>query len=444
MLFLKGHPIHSRKYGRLFTVKIYDESLPLSLTFGINIALFLEPVAKYARQTVKENVFNRFLTQQNMGGLMITEPDYGSDALNMQTSNIRKGSFYHIKGTKHWQGLTGLADYWLITSRQKLENGELGRDIDFFICDVQQPNQSIQIEEYYNNIGLYLIPYGKNIVDIQVPEQFKFEPESTGLNIMMDLLHRSRFQFPGMGMGFIRRMLDEAISQCSSRIIGGKPLMALDQVQHQISRIQSAFTICSAMCSKSADFSGIENNLASATVEANSMKAYITDLMQESAQTLTQLSGANGYKAESVGSRGIVDSRPFSIFEGSNEMLYTQISVMVLKLMNRQKTRNLSEFLMNYRLTKNVADNFKSILNFKIDLNIQQRKNVDLGKIISRIVSANFVAELGIKGFRQDLIRNSIETIKHEISMLVSSYKFRTKVTPIEEYHDSSYWLSLG
>jgi acyl-CoA dehydrogenase len=72
------------------------ESLPLSLTLGINIALFLEPVAKYAQDSVKENVFSRFLNQQNMGGLMITEPDYGSDALNMRTSNIKVGSKYHI------------------------------------------------------------------------------------------------------------------------------------------------------------------------------------------------------------------------------------------------------------------------------------------------------------------------------------------------------------
>jgi len=120
------------------------ESLPLSLTFGINIALFLTPVGKYAQESVKEGIFNRFLTRQNMGGLMITEPDYGSDALNMQTSNVKIASNYHIKGTKHWQGLTGLADYWLMTSRHKDETGKLGRDIDFFICDVQLPNQHIQ------------------------------------------------------------------------------------------------------------------------------------------------------------------------------------------------------------------------------------------------------------------------------------------------------------
>jgi hypothetical protein len=112
--------------------------------------------------------------------------------------------------------------------------------------------------------------------------------------------------------------------------------------------------------------------------------------------------------------------------------------------MNRQKTMNLSEFLSTYSLTKNVSDQFKSILNFKIDLNIQQRKHVDLGKIISRIISADFVAGMENKGFRQDLITNSIETIKQEISMLVSSYKFQTKVVPLEEYKDSSNWLHLS
>jgi alkylation response protein AidB-like acyl-CoA dehydrogenase len=419
------------------------ESLPLALTFGINIALFIEPVAKYAQESIKDNIFSRFLKQQNMGGLMITEPDYGSDALNMQTTNHKSGSNYHIKGTKHWQGLTGMADYWLMTSRKENNNGELSRDIDFFICDVQQPKQRIHVEEYYNNIGLYPIPYGKNIIDIEVPQEFKLQPESTGLKLMMDLLHRSRFQFPGMGMGFIRRMLDEAIKHCSTRIVGGKSLLSLDQVKHQIARIQSAFTICSAMCSRSANYSGIENNLATDAIEANSIKAYITDLMQESAQILTQLSGGNGYKVESVGSRAIIDSRPFQIFEGSNDMLYTQISEMVLKLMGRQKLMNLSEFLKNYNLTQNAADYFKSILNFRLDLKIPQRKIVDLGKIISKVISANHVLELGSKGFRPDLILGSINTIKHEVSTLVSSFKAQTNISPIEEYKDDSSWLEF-
>ncbi|MBI9065752.1 MAG: acyl-CoA/acyl-ACP dehydrogenase [Salinivirgaceae bacterium] len=420
------------------------ESLPLALTLGINIALFLESVAKYAQESVKGNIFNRFLTQQNMGGLMITEPDFGSDALNMQTANIRTGSNYQIKGTKHWQGLTGMADYWLMTSRAKNERGEFGRDIDLFICDEHQPNQKIHVEEYYNNIGLYPIPYGKNRIDINVPKEFKLKPETTGLKLVMDLLHRSRMQFPGMGLGFIRRMLDESIKHCSNRIVGGKPLLALDQVKFQISKIQSAFTVSSALCSRSAAASGIENDLSSNAIEANSIKAYISDLMQESSQTLTQLNGANGYKTESVGSRGIVDSRPFQIFEGSNEMLYTQISEMVLKLMNKQKNMNLSSFFKKFELTKNASEYFRSILDFSLDVKMPQRKNVDLGKIISRVISANHVVNLGDKGFRSDLINDCMESIKHEVLTLVSSFKFQTNVSPIEDYKGNSSWLAFS
>ena len=125
-------------------------------------------------------------------------------------------------------------------------------------------------------------------------------------------------------------------------------------------------------------------------------------------------------------------------------MLFSQISEMVLKLMIRHKTMNLAAFLKDYKLTNNVADHFKSMLNFTVDLKMKQRKSVDLGKIISRVVSANLVEDLGIKGFRQDLIKNSIETMKHEISMLVSSYKFQTRVSPIEDYKDTSSWLSFS
>lgn len=419
------------------------ESLPLSLTFGINIALFLEPVGKYAQESVKQGIFSRFLTKQNLGGLMITEPDFGSDALGMQTTNELVDGKYHIKGTKHWQGLTSLADYWLMTSRSLKENGSLGRDIDFFITDESIPEQRIVVEELYNNIGLYPIPYGRNKVDIVVPEEYKLIPESTGLKLMMDLLHRSRIQFPGMGMGFIHRMLDEALKHTQERMVGGKSLLELDEIKHAVGRMQSAFTVSSAMCFKSCQFSGIENNMAPHGVEANAMKALVSDLMYESSNRLTQLLGAKGYREESLGARGIVDSRPFQIFEGANEMLYSQLAEMIAKLMMRKKLPNLLEFLSQYDLTDKVADRFKSMINFNIEGKLPQRKLVVLGRILARIVCAQQVVEMGNGGFRPDLIRDGLETLKYDVSMLLSAFKFSTDVNPIEEYHDGSVWLDL-
>jgi len=166
--------------------------------------------------------------------------------------------------------------------------------------------------------------------------------------------------------------------------------------------------------------------------------------MQDSAQTLTQLCGAKGYAAEHQGARGIIDSRPFQIFEGSNEMLYTQISEMILKLMGRKKTPNLAEFFKDYNLTQHAIGHFKSLLNFEVESGISQRKNVDLGKIISRVISANHVVNLGAKGFRPDLIRDSIDGIKHEIATLLCSFNKHSGVDPIVDYKDNSFWLSFA
>jgi len=419
------------------------ESLPLSLTFGINIALFLEPVSKYADESVKQAIFDRFLKHQNMGGLMITEPDYGSDALNMKTFNVETENGYKLKGTKHWQGLTGMADYWLIASRKQLDNGELARDIDFFIADNSVEEQKVVVEELFDNPGLYLIPYGLNTIDLEVPRQNKMHPESTGIKMMLDILHRSRLQFPGMGMGFIKRMLDEAIKQTQNRVVGAGNLLALDNVQYQVSRIQSAFTICSAMCARSSEISGIQFNLAMEGIEANSMKAVVTDLMQESANTLVQLSGANGYKISHIGGRGIMDSRPFQIFEGSNEMLYAQIADMISRQMRKQKNLNLFEYLKSWELTSEACQHFRKDLDFTLSSNLSQRELVDLGRILARIVCIAYVLKLGNKGFRKDLVESSIVHVQQEISALFAAFHFDNQTKVVEDYAESSNWLNF-
>lgn len=420
------------------------QALPLSLTFGINIALFLEPLAKYGSESQKSAIFKDFLENQRMGGLMITEPDFGSDALNMKTSFKELEDSFSIKGVKHWQGLTGLADYWLITSRKELDNGELARDIDFFLCDVAKPNQQIKVEEVFDNPGLYMIPYGRNILDIQVPKDQRMTPQSTGIKMMLDILHRSRLQFPGMGMGFIKRMLDEALLHCRTRVVGKNNLLALDQVQFQLSRIQSAFTICSGMCARSVEISGIENNLAGEGLEANSMKAVVTDLMSESAENLVQLSGSKGYRTSHIGGRGIMDSRPFRIFEGSNEMLYSQIAEGVLKAMKVGKMKNLLEYLGKIPSTIHVADIFKNELNFDVDQITIQRKMVDLGRIVSRVVCAGYVFNLSEKGFNNELVENCLTNIRQEVSGLVNNLQFPNFSMAIENYEENSKWWKFA
>lgn len=419
------------------------ESLPLSLTFGINIALFLEPLAKYGHADIKGDIFKRFIENKAMGGLMITEPDYGSDALSMRTQHTLTDDNYHLKGQKHWQGLTGMADFWIVAARKAMDNGELARDIDFFVTDNGRSEQHIPVEKYFNNLGLYMIPYGLNTIDLTVPANQKLQQTSTGIKMMLDILHRSRLQFPGMGMGFLQRMLDEAIGHCTNRKVGGQPLLALDSVQYQVSRIQSSFTLCSGMCAHSSGMSSIAHDVSGNGVEANSMKALVTDLMQEAAHICVQLSGSSGYKLDHIAGRGIVDSRPFQIFEGSNEMLYSQIAEAIVKQMKKSKELHFGRFLTTLDTTDRVAARFKALLDFSINDNLAQRQTVVLGKVIARLVCLQYVDELVEKGFRQDLYENTTKHVKMDIQELLATFLNPNDAAPIVEYQDGGDWLSF-
>jgi alkylation response protein AidB-like acyl-CoA dehydrogenase len=419
------------------------ESLALSLTFGINSALFLQPFARYAQNEVKAPVFKRILEDKNMGGLMITEPDHGSDALNMDTSHAVLNGKFHLKGTKHWAGLTGKADFWLLTARKKNEKGFLERDIDFFLCDQHQPGQKIVVEEYFENLGLYQIPYGRNKIDVQLPLSYRLIPETNGVHMMLNLLHRSRLHFPGMGLGLIQRMLDESIQHATKRHISAYSLLSFDQVQARIAKVQAAYTICSAFCYGGTQLTKQHSDLTPFRLEANVIKTVTADLMQESTQTLLQLVGAKGYRLDHIAGRSTVDSRPYQIFEGSNDILYTQIAEYVLRSMKKIKDYNFTDYIKGLFGGEWLSPSLKEILNFKLDPGIPQRKMVEFGKLVSRVVSIDYVAKLEEAGFRTDMAEAAIETLVHEIRGLVSSFSSEFKTTVIEDYAPGSSWDRL-
>ncbi|MGM0648062.1 MAG: hypothetical protein ACQESZ_06715 [Bacteroidota bacterium] len=73
-----------------------------------------------------------------------------------------------------------------------------------------------------------------------------------------------------------------------------------------------------------------------------------------------------------------------------NFSLYTQIAGILVKQMHHNKVMNLAEFLKDYELTHHTAAHFKTLVNFNVDEKMPQRKQVIPGKILSRIIAANY------------------------------------------------------
>jgi len=239
-------------------------------------------------------------------------------------------------------------------------------------------------------------------------------------------------------------MLDEGINHCKQRLVGGKSLFSYDQVQERLSKLQASFTVCSAMCANSAKNAGLDKDLTGIGIEANAVKSVITDLMQQAAQSTTQLVGAKAYRNSHIAGRGITDSRPFQIFEGSNDILYAQISEGIVKQMKKLKEANLFNFMKENPLMSRSADQLKELFNFKLDMQLPQRKLVELGQIMGRVISMDMVHKLADEGFRKDLIEGGIQMLQQDIQQLMGTFHHRPQLLLVDDYQENSSWLKYS
>jgi hypothetical protein len=112
-------------------------------------------------------------------------------------------------------------------------------------------------------------------------------------------------------------------------------------------------------------------------------------------------------------------------------------------MMKKAREGNLFQFLKNFNLTAKSASFLKDMLDFELDTNLPQRKMVELGQVVGRIVSFEMVINLGEKGFRSDLIDNGLNMLKQEIVSLMSTFKHQNETKLVEGYQDNSSWLNF-
>jgi hypothetical protein len=123
--------------------------------------------------------------------------------------------------------------------------------------------------------------------------------------------------------------------------------------------------------------------------------------------------------------------------------LYAQITEGLIKLMKRVKENNLFQFLKEFDLTSKAAEYVKSLTDFNLDFQMQQRKLVEMGRVVGRIISLNQVLELANKGFRKDLVDSGITMLHQDISKLMATFSFNNKTEAFEDYEENSSWLNF-
>ena len=241
----------------------------------------------------------------------MTEPECGSDAVNMQTSAMRDGDEWVLAGEKTYISNGGIADFYVTFARTG--EGEGARALSAFIV----PADAVSVAERIEVIAphpLARLTYD----DVRIPADAIIGEPGEGFRIGMETLNLFRVTVGAAALGFARRALDEALSWAKSRRMGSGTLADNAVTQEKLADMALAIDASALLIYRAAwqqDAGGVDNRRAAAMA-----KLQATEAAQQVIDAAVQMHGGagvtKGVKVEEL----YRDIRALRIYEGASEV----------------------------------------------------------------------------------------------------------------------------
>jgi acyl-CoA dehydrogenase len=262
-----------------------------------------------------------------IGGLGLTEPDSGSDALAMKTRAKRAGDTYVLNGTKQFCTNGGIADYHVIYAQTDPAKGPSG--IASFLVPKGTPGLKMGRKE--QKLGVRASHTAQVILeDCEVPLDHRLggEPdaENAGPGALgaLTTLEATRPSVAAGALGIARAAYEFALEYALDRKQFGKPIWQHEAVGFKLAdmamKIDAARLLiwrAGWMATQGEPFQRAEGSMA---------KCFAADVAMEVTTDAIQVLGGYGYIKEYPVEKWFRDAKIYQIWEGTAEIQRLVIS----------------------------------------------------------------------------------------------------------------------
>ncbi len=203
----------------------------ISMSFGAHLNLCAHNILRNGTEEQKATYLPKLVSTEMIGGLGLTEPNAGSDAMGIQTTARATEGGYLLNGTKVFITNGPIADLLIIYAKTKPEAGSRG--ITAFIFETNTPGY--HVARKLEKLGMHGSPTGELVFeDAFVPETNVLGKVNEGFKVVMSGLDLERAFFAVSMVGGIEAALEASLKYSKERVQFGQPIANFQLIQAKL------------------------------------------------------------------------------------------------------------------------------------------------------------------------------------------------------------------
>lgn len=278
------------------------------------------PIFSVASDDIKKRYLEPLMNAEAEMCFALTEPEAGSDATQIRTRAEQKNGSFIINGRKHFITHGAEADFavvFAVTDPEKRARG----GITAFVVDKGTPG--FEVTRIQHTASTVDRPAELTFNDVEVPAENVLGEIGNGFYGAMSWINGGRLHIAASALGIAQHLVDRMLDYAKSRIAFGKPIGANQYVQGHIvdswCELEASRAFVYEMASRIDDG-------ADGRKEAAAAKLFATEMVGRVADRAIQVFGGNGFMTEMGIERFWREVRAQRLYEGTSEILRTNIA----------------------------------------------------------------------------------------------------------------------
>jgi len=295
------------------------------LSVAAHISLCATPIYLFGTEEQKQKYLKPLATGKSLGSFCLSEPGSGSDSGAAKTIAELDGDHYVLNGSKLWVTNAGVADYFIVFAKTKLDVGVKG--LSTFI--VEKRFDGFHIGKKENKLGVRASDTRPiSIENCRVPKENLLGELNNGFPQAMKTLDGGRIGIGSMAVGIAQAAMEKAVAYSKERQAFGKTISDFQGIKWMLADMATEIHAARLMIHHAAHLRDMGKPY---TNEAAMGKLFASETAMRATKNAIQIFGGNGYTRDYPVERYWRDAKLTTIGEGTSEVLRLVISRELLK-----------------------------------------------------------------------------------------------------------------